>query len=651
MVQIKNRFLMSFIIVAFSFVLTHTAHASACIATTGDWDAPGTWSDCAGGIPLASDTVTIPTNVTVTIDEAGAVAASVSISDPVAASNGITLSGAGALTVTGAVTFVGSSGAGNSTVAVADGDVTAGSISIVDGAGTGDSLVSVGTDGTITTTGSGIAFTVTHIADTQLTSIGSGLITIGGTTGSLGSGGTFTRGTSTVTFSGSGAQNVGAYSYYNVTINKSAGTATLLGNSLILGNLIVSSGIFDSSTHSLDTTLLTTISSGAVLTHGTGAKVHNSDVLIHPGATFLEAGAATITFYGHVTNNGTFTASTGVHTFAQDDRTINGTLSIPNVTLTGHYTNNGTLTVSTALSGTHTLINNTTGVLNIGGTSAITGLNATIVGNVVNYTGTAQTVKAVTYYNLSLQGSGLKTIGSGIAIANELSVDEGVSVALTGASTADSLLVEGFLQHIGSWGSTASVPDHIDDTYFSGTGTVTTTTGTSYSTNRGSGSHKRSLISSIPTVTPINNYAGCTVGALFSTTTGMTCTGMPHVVPSVIAGCDGRTTGFSTTTGVSCVGNVSVEVVKPNVNTSGVTMIKNDLSLGMAGENVTTLQLFLIAQNKGLKAQALASVGATSVFGPMTQEALAEWQESAGISPASGYFGPKSRVQIVTMGM
>ena len=71
-----------------------------------------------------------------------------------------------------------------------------------------------------------------------------------------------------------------------------------------------------------------------------------------------------------------------------------------------------------------------------------------------------------------------------------------------------------------------------------------------------------------------------------------------------------------------------------------------DLTLEDTGPDVTALQLFLIAQNKGPQAQALAVVGATGFFGPLTQAALAEYQASVGITPAVGFFGPITRAYV-----
>ncbi|MDQ5928219.1 MAG: hypothetical protein QG633_657 [Patescibacteria group bacterium] len=71
-----------------------------------------------------------------------------------------------------------------------------------------------------------------------------------------------------------------------------------------------------------------------------------------------------------------------------------------------------------------------------------------------------------------------------------------------------------------------------------------------------------------------------------------------------------------------------------------------DLDLNAQGPDVTQLQLFLIAQNKGPQAQALGVVGATGLLGPLTWAALAEYQVSVGITPAVGYFGPITRAYV-----
>jgi photosystem II stability/assembly factor-like uncharacterized protein len=71
-----------------------------------------------------------------------------------------------------------------------------------------------------------------------------------------------------------------------------------------------------------------------------------------------------------------------------------------------------------------------------------------------------------------------------------------------------------------------------------------------------------------------------------------------------------------------------------------------DLTVGDRGTDVTKLQLYLIANNAGPAAQALATAGATGYFGPLTQAALAEFQSITGITPAMGYFGQKTKAYL-----
>lgn len=75
-----------------------------------------------------------------------------------------------------------------------------------------------------------------------------------------------------------------------------------------------------------------------------------------------------------------------------------------------------------------------------------------------------------------------------------------------------------------------------------------------------------------------------------------------------------------------------------------------DLTLNSQGDDVTALQVALIALDKGPKAKALASAGATGFFGAMTQAALAEYQLAVGISPASGYYGALTRARMAAGG-
>ena len=77
-----------------------------------------------------------------------------------------------------------------------------------------------------------------------------------------------------------------------------------------------------------------------------------------------------------------------------------------------------------------------------------------------------------------------------------------------------------------------------------------------------------------------------------------------------------------------------------------IRTITLNLTAGSRNANVTILQQFLISQNKGSAAQALARVGASAYFGALTRAALAEFQASVGISPALGNFGAMTRAYV-----
>ena len=79
---------------------------------------------------------------------------------------------------------------------------------------------------------------------------------------------------------------------------------------------------------------------------------------------------------------------------------------------------------------------------------------------------------------------------------------------------------------------------------------------------------------------------------------------------------------------------------------ASTTTFTSNLTVGSKGTEVTALQNLLISSNKGASAAALAAVGATGYFGPLTKAATAEYQAAVGISPAVGYFGPITRAYV-----
>lgn len=78
-----------------------------------------------------------------------------------------------------------------------------------------------------------------------------------------------------------------------------------------------------------------------------------------------------------------------------------------------------------------------------------------------------------------------------------------------------------------------------------------------------------------------------------------------------------------------------------------IKTVLRDLTEGNNNSEIIILQQFLISQDRGPAAKALARIGATAYFGPLTRSALAEWQKKAGINPALGNFGPVTRAYLI----
>ncbi|MEI9921717.1 MAG: PKD-like domain-containing protein [Bacteroidota bacterium] len=252
-------------------------------------------------------------------------------------------------------------------------------------------------------------------------------------------------------FNGIGAQAVGgsqATTFNNFTINTNSnvtlGTATTINRSLTIN---ATSSLTVPVALSVNATTGTTSISGDLnITSASGTKAFIRAVTINAGGTFNNSGNSSVNFQNGITNNGTFTSGTGVYTFDTNNQSLAGSsgVSIASATIsTITVTNNTTFTVGTALSGGGGLTQGlSTSVLNIGGTSGISTLTATAVGNTVNYTGASQTINGTaTYHHLNLQGSGTKTFQSGTTAING-------NLALTGTAsgvTASNLTIAGTL--------------------------------------------------------------------------------------------------------------------------------------------------------------------------------------------------------------
>lgn len=85
-------------------------------------------------------------------------------------------------------------------------------------------------------------------------------------------------------------------------------------------------------------------------------------------------------------------------------------------------------------------------------------------------------------------------------------------------------------------------------------------------------------------------------------------------------------------------------VVPASVQAETACTFDRDLQLGVLGEDVRCLQQFLNATGYIITTSGGGAKGnETTEFKSLTQAAVIRWQKANGVSPASGYFGAKSR--------
>ncbi|MDQ0639298.1 hypothetical protein QF042_002863 [Pedobacter sp. W3I1] len=241
--------------------------------------------------------------------------------------------------------------------------------------------------------------------------------------------GSFSPGAGTVTYSGITNQVIGAVSYNNLNINKSAAAAEIANTLSIGGNLSVTAGELD---------ILATTTVVGNVTISSGAILHNSSILYIGGnwansGTYNDAGTKTV-FNGGGTQN--ITASTF------NNLEINkpvGTIAV----LTGDVILKGNLTGTSGTLDIKSFFFNRTV---IGGTAIIADAGTLIIAAdnapnkfanyalgplstvIFNGTGTQHLLlPGVVYGNLIFRDTGLKTLYTPITVNGDLTIETGAT--------------------------------------------------------------------------------------------------------------------------------------------------------------------------------------------------------------------------------
>jgi len=332
------------------------------------------------------------------------------------------------------------------------------------------------------TTGDGLTIAAGSIFDAGTTSIGWDVagqaVTINGTLRTANSAGfsgaattaisstntpTITLGAnSTIEYDApTGGQTVTSRTYSNLTMSNSSGTQTTSGAVTVNGTLTTTSGgTLNMGTNQLLGSL-TAANLGTLRTQNTtNPAIPTGDSW--SGTVTFDATTGTQFVPTGTYNKLTFSNTSGTQT-AVGALTVNGTLT----TTAGGTLNMGANqllgTLATVINGGAIQTQNTTG------TPIPTGKTW---GGSILYDGVAQTIATGTYNNLTLSGSGAKTIGTasnGVLTTGILNIDHTsgatASVSNTGVKVNE-LRFSDIPQVAGTWGSSGSVATNKTDTYF-----------------------------------------------------------------------------------------------------------------------------------------------------------------------------------------
>ena len=421
-------------------------------SSSNNWNTAANWS--LNLVPTSAHDVVIINGATITVNTA-AVCASLSINTGSSATS-ITMSSPNSLTISGTLVMGnGTDGSSLRTVAVGSGTLSCGSLTMGNpSSGNNGATLTIST-GTATVTGD-LTFAGSS-SENVITFSGAGTLNVGGTFGSTAG---FTASTGTVNFNGAGDQTIPAYTYFNLTASvggtKTAASITFNNSTTSNRTLTVTSPAVLSVTGAI--TLQNAAGSNTVATI-TGTGTANCASLTVGGTTTTLSGDATTILTSTIS---TLSISGNLNLFGEDDGSDDnnstfalgaGSVSVGGTISTDEESGSSvTLTLNTgAETGTLTLTGSTPFTDAVGTLSFdATGNNATVI-----YSGAAQEVRvpnSSTYTNLTISGSGTKTLGGSITVNGTLAfssqnlntgantVTFGTSATLTGEAAGSYLV-------------------------------------------------------------------------------------------------------------------------------------------------------------------------------------------------------------------
>jgi len=308
--------------------------------TGGNWSSTGTW--VGGVVPNTGDDVIIAGGATVTVDVSTAVIDDLTVNGTLDV-NTYTLTGTGTLSAaSNSNILVG--GTSNFPSGFATTTLNSGSTVNYDGAGA-QTVNDIAYGGNLVISGSG---TKTWTEGAARTVTGNLTIKDGAKLSVTGAYAWTVTGTTTIGEGTNGA--LATLEIANATGTKTFTDAVTINND----------GYFSET-------------SAAALAFGNDVTINTTGTTVG-GSTLTENGAATVGIAGNFTDNGSYTASTGIHTFSGSGKTISGSssISIPTSTFTGSYTNSGTFNSTALLTITGVTLTNS-GTFSITGTLQGTG--------------------------------------------------------------------------------------------------------------------------------------------------------------------------------------------------------------------------------------------------------------------------------------